>query len=243
MHEGLAGSSDATTNVGAAERWCCGLLGGLLLVCGATRKSWGRYALLGTGLAFVWRGVRGHCGLYNAFGIDTADRSASATTAAAVTVERSPEEVYAWLKRADYLPALAGMVRKLTPVSASEYELHTPGDGQTASWRLTVMADRENEVIAWRAFAEGKPGHTGQIIFKPAPGRRGTEIEVQVRRERAASPAGVIADHAAATDWRSRVKGTLYRLKQLIEAGEIASTTGQSAGQRSPLSRALSPDR
>jgi uncharacterized membrane protein len=240
MQEGLAGSSSPTTNVGTVERWSCGLLGGLLLVYGATRKSWGRYALLGTGLALAYRGVRGHCRLYGALGIDTADRSASATTAAAVTVERSQGEVYAWLKRPDCLPLLTDLIQELRMVNPSEYEARAPANGQTVPWRVAIMADRENEFIAWRAFAGGRPGHTGQIALRPAPGHRGTEVEVQIQQEGAASPAGVIADRAAALSWRSKVSRALNHLKQLIEAGEIASTAGQPAGQRSLLGEALS---
>jgi uncharacterized membrane protein len=243
MHEFFPASSGATPNVGVIERWFCGVVGGLLAVYGATRRSWWRYGLLATGVTLAYRGIRGHCGLYGALGINTADRSASATTCAVVTIERSPGEIYAYLKQPDHLPLLTGIIHDLKPVNESEYEVHAQARNREVAWRISLTADRENEFIAWRASAEGRPGHTGQLVLQPAPGKRGTEVEIQVQQEGAASPAGVIADRAATQGWRSRVSRALRQLKQQIEAGEISSIDGQPSGHRSPLGRVLSPNR
>jgi uncharacterized membrane protein len=214
-----------------------------LVAYGVTRKSWVRYAVLGTGLALAYRGIRGHCGLYGVLGINTADRSASATTCAVVTIERSPAEIYTYLKRPDHLPLLTEIIHDLRPVNGSEYEVHAQAHNRDVAWHISLTADRENEFVAWRASAESRPGHTGQLTLQPAPGNRGTEVEIQIQQEGAASPAGVIADHAATQGWRSRVSRALSRLKQQIEAGEICSTNGQPAGHRSPLGKVLSPNR
>ena len=243
MHADFPTSSGTTPNVGTIERWVCAVAGGALVVFGATRKSWVRYGLLGTGLALAYRGIRGHCNLYGVLGINTADRSASGTTCAVVTIERSPAEIYACLKRPEHLPLVTGGIDELRALNGSEYRGRTHCGNQEIAWRVSLTADRENELIAWRASAEGQPGHTGQFILQPAPGNRGTEVEIQIQREGAASPAGVIADHAAAQGWRSRVSRTLHQLKQQIEAGEICSIEGQPAGHRSPLGKILSPNR
>ncbi|MBV8899628.1 MAG: DUF2892 domain-containing protein [Verrucomicrobia bacterium] len=243
MHADFPASSGATPNVGTIERWVCGVGGGALVAYGAMRKSWVRYALVGTGLALAYRGIRGHCGLYGALGINTADHSASATTCAVVTIERAPAEIYAYLKQPDHLPLLTGIIHDLRAVGESEYQVRAQTRKQDVAWHISLTADRENEFIAWRAFSEGRPGHTGQLILQPAPGNRGTEVEIQIQQEGAASPAGVIADHAAAQGWRARVNRALHQLKQQIEAGEICSIDGQPAGQRSPLGRVLSPNR
>jgi uncharacterized membrane protein len=243
MHADFPASSGATPNVGTTERWVCGVAGGALVVYGAMRRSWLGYGLLGTGLALAYRGIRGHCSLYGALGINTADRSASATTCAVATIERSPAEIYAYLKQPDHLPLLTGLIHDLRPVNESEYQGHAQTQNQDIAWHISLTADRENEFVAWRASAEGRPGHTGQLILQPAPGNRGTEVEIQIQQEGAASPAGVIADHAAAQGWRSRVSRALHQLKQQIEAGEICSIDGQPAGHRSPLGKFLSANR
>ncbi|MBV9490894.1 MAG: DUF2892 domain-containing protein [Verrucomicrobia bacterium] len=244
MHEGFAGSSTAMPNVGAVERWVCGILGALLVAYGViSGRSWWRYASIGTGLGVAYRGIRGHCGVYRTLGIDTADRSASATTSAVVTFGRSAEEIYAALRQLDCLPALIDSVQDVRCLSDSEFEVRALICRQPVTWHVSVTADRKNEFLAWHASAAGKPGHTGQLSLVPAPGRQGTEVDLQIQQEGAASPAGVIADHAAAVGWRSKVSRALRRLKQQLETGEIASTTGQPAGSRSPLGKVLSPDR
>ena len=81
-----------------------------MVAYGVMRKSWVRYGLVGTGLALAYRGIRGHCSLYGALGINTADHSASATTCAVVTIERAPAEIYAYLRQPDHLPLLTRWV-------------------------------------------------------------------------------------------------------------------------------------
>lgn len=243
MHADFPVSPGATPNVGTIERWVCAVTGGALVAYGVMRKSWARYGLVGAGLALAYRGIRGHCSLYGALGINTADHSASATTCAVATIERSPAEIYAYLKQPDHLPRLTGIIHDLRPVTESEYQVHAQSRNQDVAWHVSLTADRENEFVAWRASAEGRPGHAGQLILQPAPGNRGTEVEIQIQQEGAASPAGVIADHATAQGWRARVSRALHQLKQQIEAGEICSIDGQPAGQRSPLGKVLSPNR
>ena len=60
-----------TRNIGNTERLISSILGGTLLIGGLTRRSLPGLALFATGAAFLYRGVTGHCSMYESLGIDT----------------------------------------------------------------------------------------------------------------------------------------------------------------------------
>ncbi len=212
-------SDEPAVNVAPWERWFSGAAALGLIVYGFTRPSWRRAALIAVGLGLGYRALRGHCRVYGSLGVDTADRLASATTAAVVTITRPPAEVYARLKDAESLPAVLEFVEEFRSLGAAEYEVRAhPRGPATTIWRVTVTADRPGELLAWRASAYGKPGHSGQVMFRAAPDGAATEVEVQIRQEGAASPAGVLAEHTNSLNWRTRVEGALQRLKAHLEA-------------------------
>ena len=87
------------------------------------------------------------------------------------------------------------------------------------------------EHIAW-ASADQLLEHRGVIRFKTALGNRGTEIFVALEYK---APAGPIARGLAAlVGWSPEqvVRESLRHLKQLMEAGEIPTTTSQPSGAR-----------
>src|SRR5947209_2855364 len=115
--------SPGSTNVGLTERWVTGVGGGLLIGYGLARpsSSFFRWLGVGSGAILIYRAVRGHCDLYALFGIDTADRSASATTFAVVTINRPPAEVYQHLKNPEPLQGALEDVGQFTRTGPSSF--------------------------------------------------------------------------------------------------------------------------
>lgn len=58
-------------NVGFEERWASAGSGALLLIVSLSRKTLAGLLLLPVGLYLLYRGIRGHCILYEWFGIST----------------------------------------------------------------------------------------------------------------------------------------------------------------------------
>ena len=58
-------------NVGTVERWASAITGGALALYGLRRRSLGGGLLASLGASLAYRGIGGHCPLYEAFGIDT----------------------------------------------------------------------------------------------------------------------------------------------------------------------------
>jgi hypothetical protein len=58
-------------NVGMPERWLSGVIGGLLALTGLARKSLGGILSAAVGAYLLYRGLKGHCFLYDLLGVNT----------------------------------------------------------------------------------------------------------------------------------------------------------------------------
>src|SRR4051794_21743933 len=59
-------------NVGLDERFISGLLGGAAMAYGLQKGRWPGYTLAAIGGLMMYRGLAGHCSMYQALGINTA---------------------------------------------------------------------------------------------------------------------------------------------------------------------------
>src|SRR3954462_12779934 len=67
------GAEQSPTNVGGAERAVCVAAGSILALQGISRGSISGLIGAAVGGLLVYRGASGHCGLYEKFGINTAE--------------------------------------------------------------------------------------------------------------------------------------------------------------------------
>ena len=67
--------------------------------------------------------------------------------------------------------------------------------------------------------------------FRPAPGGRGTEVRVALTYKPPAGMAGAVVAKLFGEEPTQQVQDELRRFKQLVEAGEIATTDGQSSSR------------
>ena len=78
-----------SVNVGDVERWFSVIGGGMLALYGL-RRSLGPLALIAGGGALIYRGLTGHCAVYEALQLSTtsADKGPGITLEAAITVHK-----------------------------------------------------------------------------------------------------------------------------------------------------------
>ena len=107
------GGDGSKINVAKAERWLSGALGAGLIYLGIRRRSWPGTLLALAGGNLVLRGALGRSLIYQAFGINTADKMKAVKQATAtgnfkveksIAVDRSPEEVYRFWRNFENLP-------------------------------------------------------------------------------------------------------------------------------------------
>jgi uncharacterized membrane protein len=104
---------------------------------------------------------------------------------------------------------------------------------------ITVLRSREEVQSLWRS-GDHQPEYIAKnrasVVFKDAPGERGTEIHVDLEYE---APAGKVGDTIAKLAGAAplaRIKDDLRRFKQFLETGEIprsdATPEGESAERK-----------
>lgn len=230
-------------NVGPWERLISGGLGIALVARGLRRPSplGVGIGLLGAGL--VYRAASGHCSLYE--GLVLGESATKPPRLAdvgnpvyrghrfvkTVTIQKDPEEVYRFWRRFENFPRFTSHLESVVETSptTSHWVLKGPA-GLKIEWDSELIADRPNEFLSWRSVEGSQVAHAGSVKFRPAPGDRGTEIEVQISYE---PPIGGSLAIALAKVFgfepEQQAREDLRRLKRLLETGEIATTEGQTS--------------
>lgn len=235
-----------TRNVGPLERGASLTVGVALLAFGLGERRPALSALLAAAGAYLgWRGVTGRCALYDVLDYSTSDVDDEArlgggahvdrSVQGTVTIDRPLEEVYAFWRRLENVPRFSARVKKVDEFddTRSRWIAEGPG-GAPLEWESEVLEDRPGELIAWRSVPGSDVHHEGAVRFRPAPGGRGTEVRVDLEH---APPAGVVGRVAArliGVAPARELDEDLRRLKQLLEAGEVATTDGQPYGPTTP---------
>jgi len=153
------------------------------------------------------------------------------TVSAGVTVNRSVDEAYGLWRDFSRLPEF--MVH-LESVSADgkHWVARRPGGG-TVDWDAEIVADVPNQRLAWRSVSHAEVPNSGEVIFQPAPGGRGTEVRVRLTYEPPLGAAGNAVARLLGEEPRQQVTDDLRRFKQVLETGEVVRSAGSPEGVRS----------
>jgi uncharacterized membrane protein len=232
--------SGRPVNVGDTERLASGLGGGVLLALGVLKGGPKGLLMAGLGGAMVFRGVTGYCGLYQAIGASTACRGQANSVPAqtgvrveeAITIDRSPEEVYRFWNDPANLPRFLTHVKSVTAQGPDRQHWVQFGPwGQTIAWDAEIHNRRPNQMIAWRSLEGSDIDVAGSVHFDPAPGGRGTIVRVNEKLNPPVGKVGMSIATLLGHNPESVTRENLRRLKQLLEVGEIATVSGQTSGR------------
>ena len=151
-------------------------------------------------------------------------------TEISTTINRRAEELFAFWRNFENLPQVMEHVESVECLSParSHWRVRISED-KLIEWDAEIINERSNEMIAWRTLEGSDVQHAGSIWFKPAPGEMGTEVKLAIEYS-----AGKFADFMAKIFRRSpeqQIREDLRHFKQIMEAGEIPTTLGQSAGR------------
>jgi uncharacterized membrane protein len=222
-------------NVGRVERWGSVLAGGALAAYGLRRRSLGgaTLALLGGGL--VYRGMTGHCQLYQALGLNTAQddgKSQVIEVKKVITINRPPEELYRFWHDFGHLPRVMPHIKSVSRIGQRRLHWVAQGRrGMTAEWDAEITEERDNELIAWRSLEGAPVPHQVCMRFQAAPGGRGTEVRVTLAY---APPLGKLGATVAKLFGKApdqQLDEALRRFKNIMETGDVPTIEGQSSGR------------
>jgi uncharacterized membrane protein len=122
----------------------------------------------------------------------------------------------------------------------SHWVARTPG-GIRVEWDSEITHDTPNRLISWRSTSADVP-NVGSVHFDPAPAGRGCLVRVRMTHELPGSALPGFAAKLLGRVPRSQIREDLRRFKQILEAGEIPTTRGQSSGRRSLIARTFKGD-
>jgi uncharacterized membrane protein len=213
-------SSPSKVNVHDGERLASALGGGLLTVLGIKQRSLGGLALAALGGGLIWRGLSGHCNIYKALGINTSRHKnqhagvlhgQGIKVEKSVTINKAPEELYRFWRNFENLPRFM--------------------DHLEAVRVLDDKRSQENELIAWRSVEGVSVPNAGSVRFEKKPGTSETLVKVAISYEPIGGTIGATIAKLFGEEPEQQIEDDLRRFKQVMEAGETASTSGQPSGR------------
>lgn len=167
----------------------------------------------------------------------------------AVTIGRSPEEVYRFWRNFTNLPRFMEHLEAVEIIDdrRSRWRARAPA-GTSVEWEAELVQDRPNELISWRSVEHAEVPNTGTVRFRPAPGDRGTEVHVDLRYDPPAGRLGSLVAKLFGEEPSQQVDGDLRRLKQVLETGEVTQSDasvfrGPHPAQPSDATSTTSPRR
>ncbi len=214
------------------EKWASVIGGSAMVLFGLQKRSLRGIltAIAGGGLAY--HGATAEKSLTDkvsdAVGLDKALKVEKT-----VTIDKPAEELYNYWHDFENLPTFMKHVKSVT-VSEGGKRSHWVANaplGQEVEWDAEVIKDEPNRLIAWASIEGADVDNSGFVRFTPAPGDRGTEVKVVLEYEIAGGKLTAALAKLFGEEPEQQVGDELRRFKQLMEAGEIATTEGQPRGQ------------
>lgn len=228
-------------NVGPLDAICSIGLGAAGILYGILRRSPVGFALAALGGYLIARGLRRHDPLYAALRVSTATGGkAVSTVERSVIVNRPARDIYAFWRDLPNLPRFIPQLIsvQITGLGRSHWMARAPF-GRRVQWDAELTEDRPGEMLAWRSLPHSRAANAGAVRFDELPQNRGTEVRVRLEYTPPAGPFGAAIAYLADEEPHEQVAEALRRLKQVLEAGEVATTEGQPVGRRSLLMRSL----
>jgi uncharacterized membrane protein len=221
------------------ECWASLVGGGVLGLLGLSRRGPGGLALAAVGGSLVYRGLSGHCSLYQALGVNTAEERGPATSVPAgrgikfeesITIHKPAPELYRFWRNFENLARFLDHLESVRVEGNRSHWVACGPLGSRFAWDAEVITERENELIGWRSLPGSEVDTAGSVHFRTLPGDRGTEVRVSLKYDPPAGRAGAAIAVLFGRSPQSQVREDLRRLKQYLETGEVPTTAGQPRG-------------
>jgi len=243
-------------NVGRVERWLSMAAGGALAAYALQRREVPGGAAAIAGAALLYRGATGHCDVYQALGVNRADGNGarqygtgviadrgSDTRAQlggrrgihveeSVTINRPLRELYRFWRNFENLPKFMNHLDSVSTrdEGVSHWVAKGPA-GMRVEWDARIINEVQDKVIGWQSLDGSTISTAGSVNFDEDP--HGTRVTVHLQYNPPGGRLGAAVAKLFGEEPNQTIREDLRRFKQLMEAGEIPTTTGQPSGRRS----------
>jgi uncharacterized membrane protein len=222
-----------STRAAGLERIGAATCAAALLALGLSRRSLGGTSFALAALPFAYRALMGEWP--SVFRSEVSGEVSTTRRAVAgdrgihvrdaVRLERPRAEVYRFWRRLENLPTFMSSLERVTDLGngRSRWIAKAPA-GRRVEWEAEITDEVENEVINWRSLPGADVASAGSVRFDEVRGGRSTQVTVHLQYAPPAGRLGAYAALAAGREPSQTIREDLRRLKQLLEAGEIART-------------------
>src|SRR4051794_14702590 len=196
---------ETNTNVGAAERLASLAVGGFLVTWAFRQRS---PATIAAGLVqadLIYRVATGQSRVYDALGVNTAARkmaggqiaSAAPAIQRSITINRSPEELFAFWSNPENLARIMAHFAEVTPEGGDVTRWKVRGPmSQIFEWTSRQTAEEPGRRLSWQSLPGGTIATRGHVAFQPGRENTGTEVKLWVQFE---PPMGAVGEGLAKT--------------------------------------------
>jgi uncharacterized membrane protein len=145
-----------------------------------------------------------------------------------VRIEQPLSEVYRFWRQLENLPRFMTHLKSVTQQSdgRSHWVAEGPG-GVAVEWDAEIINEVDNKVIGWQSLPGSDVATAGSVNFDAVRGGRTTQISVHLQYAAPGGRFGALVASIAGREPSQTIREDLRRLKQLLEAGEIARATAE----------------
>lgn len=147
-----------------------------------------------------------------------------------MTINKAPDELFAFWRDFNNLPFFMRNLESVVELDHKRSHWVAKGIGPArVEWDAEIYNEIANELIAWRSLEEADVVNAGSVRFQKGPTGRGTYVRVIVNYNPPAGKLGASFAELLGAEPTQLIKEDLRRLKQMMEAGEIATIEGQTS--------------
>lgn len=155
-----------------------------------------------------------------------------APTRHAITILRPPDEVYRFWRNWSHLAEVSRHLVSVEDLGDNRTRWTAESPKGPVTWEAETTHDDPGRRLIWSSLPGAEVSSDGAVVFKEAPGQRGTEVYVVMSYD---APGGVLASwwaKATGDEPEQAMAETLRRVKAILECGELPTVEGQSSGLR-----------
>ena len=147
----------------------------------------------------------------------------------AVTINKPAAELYAYFRDFTKLGTFMENVVRVDVLDAqrSHWVVKAPA-GKTVEWNARITEERDGELIAWASEEGADVPNAGRVEFRDA-GLRGTVVTATIAYDPPAGTVGRLIAKLFQREPAIQARRDLRRFKQLMETGEIATSSRTKA--------------
>jgi len=154
----------------------------------------------------------------------------------AVTINKPVDVVFEFWREFGNLPLFMKDLKDVIETSKTEsHWVVELKNGQTVEWDAEITSESPNEMITWKSKDGSEVETIGSVWFAKAPSNWGTVVSMLMQYK---VPSGKYAEFTAEFTGEhgdTLLQTDLYRLKALLETGEIPTIEGQPSGRGEDL--------